>query len=134
MLERAIEDVGYTLDSLVTEQSLLFLHNQLAPEESEDIVQLEDKTRDLERCIHRMRALLSDVRSNSALRLIEDDGERDVQSWNRKLRHIKRADGSCTFLNGPTLFVEAYVYRRLRECFALSTFWKDHDVFADRKV
>jgi hypothetical protein len=139
MLEQAIKDVECTHQSLVTEQSLLFLHNQhhlsvRAMDASKDIVQLEEKTRDLERCIDRMRVLLSEVRSNSALQPIEEDGERDVHSWNRRLQHIKRAEGSCTFMTGPALFVEAYVYRRLRGCFTQSTFWKDHDVFFDRKV
>jgi len=139
MLEQAIKDVECTLQCLATERSLLFLHNQhnqsiFAMDNSEDIMQLDDKIRDLERCVDRIELLLSEVRSNFTLQPIKDDGERDVLSWNRKLQHINRGEGSCTFSTGPTLFVEAYVYRRLKGCFAQSTFWKEHDVFFERKV
>ena len=37
-------------------------------------------------------------------------------------------------MNAPWLVAEAYKYRRLRECFAVSKFWKDYDVFFRQKV
>lgn len=39
-----------------------------------------------------------------------------------------------TFMNAPWLVAEAYKYRRLRECFAVSKYWKDYDVFFRQKV
>ena len=39
-----------------------------------------------------------------------------------------------TFMNAPWLVAEAYKYRRLRECFAVSKFWRDYDVFFRQKV
>lgn len=38
------------------------------------------------------------------------------------------------FMNAPWLFAEAYKYRRLRECFAVSKFWQQYDVFFRQKV
>jgi hypothetical protein len=37
-------------------------------------------------------------------------------------------------MNAPWLFAEAYKYRRLHECFSISKFWKDYDVFYRQKV
>lgn len=138
ILERAIKDAEYVLEDLVAEQSLVFLHNQLTLSISDlndldDAVRLDDQTKDLERCIGRIRTLLHELRSNSVLRPIEDDGGNDVRSWNNKLRRIIRMEGNCTYLDGPILFVEGYVYRRLRGCFALSEDWDDFDVFTNTK-
>jgi hypothetical protein len=38
------------------------------------------------------------------------------------------------FMNAPWLFAEAYKYRRLHECFSVSKFWTDYDVFYRQKV
>ena len=37
-------------------------------------------------------------------------------------------------MNAPWLVAEAYKYRRLRECFAVSKYWRDYDVFFRQKV
>jgi hypothetical protein len=37
-------------------------------------------------------------------------------------------------MNAPWLFAEAYKYRRLRECFSVSRYWSDYDVFYRQKV
>jgi len=39
-----------------------------------------------------------------------------------------------TFMDAPWVFAEAYKYRRLRECFSVSKYWKDYDVFFRQKV
>lgn len=36
-------------------------------------------------------------------------------------------------MTAPWLFAEAYKYRRLRECFSLSKYWVDYDVFFRQK-
>ncbi len=36
-------------------------------------------------------------------------------------------------MNAPWLFAEAYKYRRLRECFSLSKYWAEYDVFFRQK-
>lgn len=37
-------------------------------------------------------------------------------------------------MNAPWLFAEAYKYRRLRECFSISKYFHDYDVFYRQKV
>lgn len=37
-------------------------------------------------------------------------------------------------MNAPWLFAEAYKYRRLHECFSVSKYWSDYDVFYRQKV
>lgn len=37
-------------------------------------------------------------------------------------------------MNAPWLFAEAYKYRRLHECFSVSKFFHDYDVFYRQKV
>lgn len=37
-------------------------------------------------------------------------------------------------MNAPWLFAEAYKYRRLHECFSVSKYWGDYDVFYRQKV
>src|SRR5579872_2164675 len=37
-------------------------------------------------------------------------------------------------MSAPWVFAEAYKYRRLRECFSVSKYWKDYDVFFRQKV
>ena len=37
-------------------------------------------------------------------------------------------------MNAPWLFAEAYKYRRLHECFSVSKFWRNYDVFYRQKV
>ncbi len=38
------------------------------------------------------------------------------------------------FMNATWLFAEAYKYRRLRECFSVSKYWRNYDVFFRQKV
>ncbi|KAF9270715.1 DUF89-domain-containing protein [Marasmius fiardii PR-910] len=90
----------------------------------------EEKVIDLVRCIERMEQLMSDLGGNRKLRPIVDDGEADVALWNKEIaKYFQGKD----FMNAPWLFAEAYKYRRLRECFAVSKFWSDYDVFYRQK-
>ncbi|KAL1408239.1 Hairy/enhancer-of-split with YRPW motif protein 2 [Vanrija albida] len=86
----------------------------------------EDRILDLLECIHRMDALMSDLQNNATLRPIVDDGAGDVALWNKFFR-------GKDFMNAPWLFAEAYKYRRLRECFSLSKYWENYDVFFRQK-
>ncbi|KAJ8084582.1 Hairy/enhancer-of-split with YRPW motif protein 2 [Marasmius tenuissimus] len=90
----------------------------------------EEKVIDLVKCIERMEQLMSDLGGNQKLRPIVDDGEADVALWNKEIaKYFQGKD----FMNAPWLFAEAYKYRRLRECFAVSKFWNDYDVFYRQK-
>lgn len=90
----------------------------------------EEKITDLVACIERMETLMTDLSGNAKLRPIVDDGEADVALWNKEIaKYFQGKD----FMNAPWLFAEAYKYRRLRECFSISKFWSDYDVFYRQK-
>ncbi|GAA5930930.1 damage-control phosphatase ARMT1 family protein [Sporobolomyces koalae] len=90
----------------------------------------EEKIVDLTECIARMEDLMDDLHANSKLRPIVDDGEGDIPLWNKEIAKFFRGKD---FMNAPWLFAEAYKYRRLHECFSLSKYWKDYDVFFRQK-
>ncbi|KAH6917035.1 DUF89 domain-containing protein [Coprinopsis sp. MPI-PUGE-AT-0042] len=108
ILGKAIEDANRTLNSQSS----------------------EDRVVDLCECIKRMQILMDDLSGNAKLRPIIDDGEADVALWNKEIaKYFQGKD----FMNAPWLFAEAYKYRRLHECFSVSKFWKDYDVFYRQK-
>jgi len=89
-----------------------------------------DKVTDLVACIDRMDDLMVDLSGNHKLRPIIDDGEADVALWNKEIaKYFQGKD----FMNAPWLFAEAYKYRRLHECFSVSKYWTDYDVFYRQK-
>ena len=105
----------------------------------------EDRIVDLVNCIHRLEDLMNDLQGNSKLRPIIDDGAGDIALWNKVCRakgrnrdpsdpqEIAKFFRGKDFMNAPWLFAEAYKYRRLRECFSLSKYWVDYDVFFRQK-
>ncbi|KIK07252.1 hypothetical protein K443DRAFT_87651 [Laccaria amethystina LaAM-08-1] len=108
ILGKAIEDATRTLN------------NQSSEEEVIDLVQ----------CIDRMGELMTDLSGNAKLRPIVDDNEADVALWNKEIaKYFQGKD----FMNAPWLFAEAYKYRRLHECFSVSKFWRNYDVFYRQK-
>ena len=90
----------------------------------------ESKIVDLTKCIERMQDLMNDLQTNQNLRPIKDDGEGDVPLWNKEIAKFFRGKN---FMSAPWLFAEAYKYRRLHECFSVSQYWKDYDVFFRQK-
>ncbi|EKM84066.1 hypothetical protein AGABI1DRAFT_110655 [Agaricus bisporus var. burnettii JB137-S8] len=90
----------------------------------------EERVVDLSESIERMGGLMTDLSGNAKLRPIIDDSEADVALWNKEIaKYFQGKD----FMNAPWLFAEAYKYRRLHECFSVSKFWKDYDVFYRQK-
>ncbi|KAF9015687.1 hypothetical protein BDQ17DRAFT_1228782 [Cyathus striatus] len=90
----------------------------------------EERIVDLAECINRMWDLMNDLSGNAKLRPIIDDSEADVALWNKEIaKYFQGKD----FMNAPWLFAEAYKYRRLHECFSISKFWSDYDVFYRQK-
>ncbi|KJA28404.1 hypothetical protein HYPSUDRAFT_129511 [Hypholoma sublateritium FD-334 SS-4] len=93
-------------------------------------VSSEELVVDLATCIDRMGDLMTDLSGNAKLRPIVDDDEADVALWNKEIaKYFQGKD----FMNAPWLFAEAYKYRRLHECFSVSKFWRDYDVFYRQK-
>ncbi|KAI9057000.1 DUF89-domain-containing protein [Trametes sanguinea] len=108
ILGKAIEDVVVTLNQEYDEERIV----------------------DLVQCIDRMEDLMRELQEQAKLRPIIDDGEADVALWNKLI--AKYFHGK-TFMNAPWLFAEAYKYRRLQECFSVSKYWKNYDVFFRQK-
>jgi hypothetical protein len=48
-------------------------------------------------------------------------------------RRCATAQGASLTPHSPWFFAEAYKYRRLHECFSISKYWKDYDVFFRQK-
>ncbi|KZT54779.1 DUF89-domain-containing protein [Calocera cornea HHB12733] len=90
----------------------------------------EDRITDLVESIARMQDLMVDLTGNTKLRPIVDDGEGDIPLWNKEIAQFFQGRN---FMNAPWLFAEAYKYRRLHECFSVSKYWKDYDVFFRQK-
>ena len=108
ILGKAIEDVYKTLNQEWREEVIV----------------------DLLQCIERMTGLMRELQANEKLRPIVDDNEGDVTLWNKAIaRYFRGAD----FMSAPWLFAEAYKYRRLHECFSVSRYWMDYDVFFRQK-
>jgi hypothetical protein len=57
----------------------------------------------------------------------EDGGSVDV--WNEELATM----GRPSYLNGPWLFVECYMYRRIHNILSRTLNWKKYDVFKRQK-
>jgi len=108
ILGKAIDDVVKTLNEQSEEELII----------------------DLNECIRRMDKLMEDLTGNQKLRPIIDDNEADVALWNKEIAKFFQGKD---FMNAPWLFAEAYKYRRLRECFSVSKYWKDYDVFFRQK-
>ena len=68
-----------------------------------------------------MGKLMEDLTGNQKLRPIIDDNGADVALWNKEIAKFFQGKD---FMNAPWLFAEAYKYRRLRECFSVSKYWK----------
>ncbi|CED85184.1 Uncharacterized conserved protein [Phaffia rhodozyma] len=89
----------------------------------------EDLIVDLVACLNRMEQLMSDLSKVALIRPIIDDGT-DTALWNKAIaRYFQGKD----FMSAPWLFAEAYKYRRLRECFSVSKYWTDYDIFFRQK-
>ncbi|KAJ3099761.1 hypothetical protein HDU97_002787 [Phlyctochytrium planicorne] len=81
--------------------------------------------------ISRIAALKYEVWRGKGLRPIENDGGDDVKLWNE---HLEQHFKDSTFYTASWLWVECYVYRRVREAFRLSPSWKEYDPFLMQKL
>ncbi|KAG8831438.1 hypothetical protein FRC17_003143 [Serendipita sp. 399] len=156
IVQRVLDEANLALDCVTAEQSALLLHTSCTLSFAdldgyEEMLVLEEKTDELRSCIERLEALLDEVKMDQKLkRTGPDDGgyyneaSGDAFLWNGHLEQVqedlKKAaqrqgsrSASCTFSTAPRLFVEAYVYRRVKECFDSSRWWKSFDPFTREK-
>lgn len=59
-----------------------------------------------------------------------DDGELDIAEYNHELEAL----GDLSWFNGPWLFIECYLYRRISTSFSFSPHWRSYDVFRRQKL
>ena len=72
-----------------------------------------------------------EVQHDRVMTPIRDDGHPDVAAYNSELAQL---GPNPTWLSSPWLFTECYLFRRISTSFALSTHWKNYDVFARQKI
>ncbi|RDW60113.1 DUF89-domain-containing protein [Coleophoma crateriformis] len=70
------------------------------------------------------------VEDLAKLNPLPDDGKPDIASYNKELEQL----GSPSWFNIPWLYAECYLYRRIATAFALSSHWKQYDIFARQKM
>ena len=75
ILEKAIEDVLCTVNTLALEEEIV----------------------DLLECVKRMETLKAELESNQSLRSVIDDGEADVALWNKVIAQY--FSGKCFYLS-----------------------------------
>ncbi|ORY24116.1 hypothetical protein BCR39DRAFT_547632 [Naematelia encephala] len=82
--------------------------------------------------IAKISALKHDMGRNAVLDPIADDGQGNVQCYNDELAGLADEDKRWFTMNW--LFAECYLYRRLRNYFALTEHWRDFDPFFTSKA
>ncbi|KAL1984461.1 hypothetical protein VTN96DRAFT_9155 [Rasamsonia emersonii] len=80
--------------------------------------------------IEQLAKLKYEVQHNRQLTPLPDDGEPDIEGYNKELEQR----GFPTWHNVPWLYSECYLYRRINTLFTRSKHWKDYDVFARQKM
>ncbi|ROT34545.1 DUF89-domain-containing protein [Sodiomyces alkalinus F11] len=90
----------------------------------------EAKREEGKKIVEKIASLKYEVQHDRPLAPIEDDGFPDVSLYNRELKEL----GSAGWLNGPWLFLECYLFRRMSTFFSLSKHWKNYDVFNRQKI
>ncbi|KAI9729982.1 MAG: hypothetical protein M1834_006180 [Cirrosporium novae-zelandiae] len=88
------------------------------------------KHADGKRIIEKLATLKYEVQHDRQLTPLEDDGESDVEDYNKELA----ARGNPTWFDVSWLYSECYLYRRINTFFTLSTYWKSYDVFSAQKI
>ncbi|KAI9374934.1 hypothetical protein BJX61DRAFT_532015 [Aspergillus egyptiacus] len=90
----------------------------------------EEKRIEGKRIIEALAGLKYEILHNRQLTPLPDDGEPGIQEYNEELEQR----GNVKWHEGPWLFIECYMYRRMATLFATSKHWKGYDVFARQKM
>ncbi|CAF0883846.1 unnamed protein product [Brachionus calyciflorus] len=90
---------------------------------------------DLKNSIELLSQLRYELTTDKNLKKITDSGD-DAILWNKALEELENMIGekNCTWFKAPWLFVECYIYRRIRESMLLcETSLRDYDPFEKSK-
>ncbi|KAK5166297.1 Hairy/enhancer-of-split with YRPW motif protein 2 [Saxophila tyrrhenica] len=77
-----------------------------------------------------LATLKYELQHNRDLTPLPDDGSPDIAGYNDELKQR----GNPNWFNVSWLYSECYLYRRISTLFALSTYWKNYDVFSQQKM
>ncbi|KAG0203409.1 hypothetical protein BGX33_009132 [Mortierella sp. NVP41] len=89
----------------------------------------KEKEQEAKKIIERIGGLRYELQRDKPFRPFTDKRV-DVEEWNQAL-----ADhyGASSWFKASWLFSECYLYRRIKEAFALTEHWKDYDPFFEQK-
>ncbi|MCJ1306853.1 hypothetical protein MMC25_000497 [Agyrium rufum] len=90
----------------------------------------EEKAQEGKGFVEKLARLKYEVQHDRALSPLDDDGQPDIEGYNAELATFENPK----WLGVPWLFLECYLYRRIATYFALSKYWKSHDVFSLQKI
>ncbi|GJJ68230.1 protein-glutamate O-methyltransferase [Entomortierella parvispora] len=90
---------------------------------------LKEKEKEAKHIISTISELRYELQHDKKFRPLRDS-EDDVEEWNQTL--ADHFEGSSWF-KAPWLFAECYLYRRVRETFALTQHFRDYDPFHEQK-
>ncbi|BCR84912.1 damage-control phosphatase ARMT1 family protein [Aspergillus chevalieri] len=91
----------------------------------------EEKRKEGKAIIENLAKLKYELQHDRQLTQIPDDGQEPTAAeYNKELEQR----GNLSWCNGPWLYLECYMYRRLSTYFAQSKHWKGYDVFARQKM
>jgi uncharacterized protein with ATP-grasp and redox domains len=87
--------------------------------------------KDAKQIVNDIGALRYELQHDRKLVHIRDDGDADVAVWNRMLDAYFP---DATWFNATWLFVECYMYRRIREAIQRAPSWRGFDPFTESKT
>ncbi|KAF2128495.1 DUF89-domain-containing protein [Dothidotthia symphoricarpi CBS 119687] len=80
--------------------------------------------------VSELARLKYELQHDRELTPIPDDGEKDVEAYNKELE----AMGTSKWHSVPWLYSECYLYRRVSSIFKQTQKWKSYDIFARQKM
>ncbi|KAF9159459.1 hypothetical protein DFQ26_006497, partial [Actinomortierella ambigua] len=88
-----------------------------------------EKVKEAKKIIEMIAGLRYEMQRDKPFRPLTDT-DPDVEEWNANLAKYYP---TSSWFKASWLFAECYLYRRVREAFALSTHWRDYDPFFEQK-
>lgn len=96
---------------------------------ADSLQEAEEETKTL---IEELARLKYELQTNKPLQVIESTLS-DTEEWNKVLKEQELESDSVTYFNVSWLYAECYLYRRIREVFASSNYFKNFDPFSSIK-
>ncbi|KAF9136197.1 hypothetical protein BGX30_011310 [Mortierella sp. GBA39] len=89
----------------------------------------KEKEQEAKKIIELIGGLRYELQRDKPFRPLTDERE-DVEEWNKTLAEYYP---TSSWYKASWLFSECYLYRRIKEAFALTQHWKDYDPFFEQK-